>query len=65
MNKEMIQYIVNYKTDKFITVCKANGFLQPFTGLYDKSLVNEIENRLCDKSEHINHTNEKKESNAK
>ena len=59
MNKEMIEYIVNYKTDKPITVCKANGFLQPFAGFYDKSVVSEIENRLCDKTEHINHTNEK------
>jgi molybdopterin-guanine dinucleotide biosynthesis protein A len=65
MNKEMIEYIVEYKTDKPITVCNANGFLQPFAGLYDKSLVNEIENRLCDKSEHINHTNENERKQCK
>jgi len=65
MNKEMIEYIVNYKTNKSITICKANGFLQPFAGLYDKSLVNEIENRLNDKSEHINHTNEKERKQCK
>jgi len=65
MNKEMIEFIVDYKTDKSIAVCKANGFLQPFAGLYNKSLVNEIENIFSDKSEHINHTNENERKQCK
>ena len=64
-NKEMIEFIVDYKTDKSIAVCKANGFLQPFAGLYNKSLVNEIENIFSDKSEHINHTNENERKQCK
>jgi molybdenum cofactor guanylyltransferase len=39
MNKTMIKYIIDYKTDKLITVCKADGFIQQLAGRYSKSVL--------------------------
>ncbi len=39
MSEEMIQYIIDYKTDKPITVCTADGFVQHLIGKYDKEIV--------------------------
>jgi molybdenum cofactor guanylyltransferase len=39
MNTEMIKYIIDYKTDKLITVCKADGFIQQLAGRYSKSVL--------------------------
>lgn len=58
MTKEMIEYIVNFKTEKLLTICKAHGFLQPFAGLYNKSLLKDIENIINRNSDFVNHTNE-------
>lgn len=57
LNKSIIEYVTGYKTEKKITICKANGFLQPFAGLYSRLLLNDIEKILCANPEHINHTN--------
>lgn len=46
MEKEMIEFIINYRTDKPITVCKADGFLQQLVGLYSKSILPAINNLL-------------------
>lgn len=43
MSKEMIEYIVQFKTDRSITICREKNFIHPFPGLYSKSIVNEIE----------------------
>ncbi len=43
MTKEMIEYIVEYKSDKPIKFCYAAGYHQPLAGVYSKSLVGEIE----------------------
>ncbi len=54
MTKEMIDYIIQFKTDKPVTVAKSEGYIQQLCGLYDKScagfaeeiLINEADNEL-------------------
>ncbi len=46
MSKEMIEYIVNYKTNYPITVCQADGFIQQLAGRYSKLLLPNIEGIL-------------------
>ncbi|MEJ5351367.1 MAG: molybdenum cofactor guanylyltransferase [Melioribacteraceae bacterium] len=57
MTKEMIQYIVDYKSDKPVIFCEAAGYHQPLVGIYSKKIISEIEyfisnNDLSDKSFH-------------
>ncbi len=35
----MIDFIVNYKTNKLITITKADGFIQQLCGLYSKQVI--------------------------
>jgi len=50
MTSEMIEYLVNYKSNKSIVVAKADGFVQQLCGLYDKSCLPIIENVLSENS---------------
>ena len=43
---EMIKYIVDFKTDKLITVAKADGYIQQLAGKYSKECVYEAEKIL-------------------
>jgi len=43
MNKEMIEYICNYKSEKKILVCKVGDYVEPTFGIFSKSIVDEIE----------------------
>jgi len=57
MSKEMIEYIIEYKTDKSIVFCEAAGYHQPLVGVYSKKILSEIEkfisnNEMSDKSFH-------------
>lgn len=57
ISKEMIEYIVNFKTDKPIIFCEAAGYHQPLAGIYSKKIVSEIEkfisnNEISDKPFH-------------
>lgn len=57
MSKEMIEYIINYDTDKPIVFCEAAGYHQPLVGVYSKIVLDEIEiflakNKTGDKSFH-------------
>ncbi len=45
----MIEFIINYKTDKPITVCRADGFVQQLVGLYSKSVLPIINNLLVNR----------------
>jgi len=45
---EMIKYIVDFKTEKIITVAKADGYIQQLAGKYAKDCVYEAENILND-----------------
>lgn len=39
MTAQMISYLATYKTDKLITVAKADGFIQQLCGLYNKECI--------------------------
>ena len=39
MTKQMVEYLVEYKTDKPVTIAKADGFIQQLCGMYDKSCL--------------------------
>ncbi|MEO8232550.1 MAG: molybdenum cofactor guanylyltransferase [Ignavibacteriota bacterium] len=47
MIKEMIEFIVEYKSDKLIKFCEAAGYHQPLAGIYKKEIVKEIESIIC------------------
>lgn len=57
MSREMIEYFVEYKTEKPILISRAAGYLQPLVGIYMKRLLPLIENIL---SENENKSDEKK-----
>lgn len=47
MTKEMIEFIVDYETDKSITVTRADGFIQQLCGVYSKECVSAAEKLLA------------------
>ncbi|MCU7490315.1 MAG: molybdenum cofactor guanylyltransferase [Ignavibacteria bacterium] len=49
MKREMIEYLVNYRTGKMITIARAGGFIQQLCGLYHKSCIPEAEKILLRK----------------
>ena len=59
MKAEMIRHIVDFETDKPVTVCRAEGFVQWLAGKYDKKVLPEIEKIL---RENNNDSNSKKGS---
>ena len=46
MTKEMINYLIEYKSDKLITVAKADGFIQQLAGKYSKECLSPSEKIL-------------------
>lgn len=42
IDKGVIDFVINYKTDKPITITKADGFIQQLCGLYSKKVLPEI-----------------------
>jgi molybdopterin-guanine dinucleotide biosynthesis protein A len=57
MSKEMIEYVIEYKSNKSIIFCEAAGYHQPLVGVYSKKILSEIEkfisnNEMSDKSFH-------------
>ena len=46
MTKEIINYLIDYKTDKLITVAKADGFIQQLAGKYSKECLSPSEKIL-------------------
>ncbi len=46
MTRQMIDYLVKYKTDRPVTVAKADGFIQQLCGVYDKSCLRYAEEIL-------------------
>ena len=46
MIPEMIKYLADYKTNKPVTIAKADGFIQQLCGLYHKSCLQVAENIL-------------------
>lgn len=48
MTAQMIEYLVEYNTNKPITIAKADGFIQQLCGLYNKSCLQQAEKILFD-----------------
>ncbi len=46
MTKEMLEYIINYKSNKPIKFCEAAGYHQPLVGVYSKKILIDIEKFL-------------------
>ena len=46
MTKKMINYLIKYKTDKLVTVAKADGFIQQLAGKYSKECLSPSEEIL-------------------
>ncbi|MFN4110865.1 MAG: molybdenum cofactor guanylyltransferase, partial [Ignavibacteria bacterium] len=46
MAKEMIEYIVKYKSEKPVVFCEAAGHHQPLVGVYSKSIIKQVEEFL-------------------
>ncbi|MBI5730009.1 MAG: molybdenum cofactor guanylyltransferase [Ignavibacteriales bacterium] len=53
MTKEMIEYIIEYKSDKPIKFCEAAGYHQPLAGVYEKKVIAEIEKVIINNDETI------------
>ncbi len=62
MNSEMIKYIINFQTNKPISVCKTQGKLQTLAGRYSKSTLNDVEKLLFENN--LNKKKETKKGNA-
>jgi molybdenum cofactor guanylyltransferase len=43
VNKNVIEFIINYKTDKPVIITKADGFIQQLCGVYSKNILPNIE----------------------
>lgn len=39
MTKEIIDFIINYKSEKFVKVAKADGYIQQLCGMYSKDCI--------------------------
>lgn len=46
MTAEMINYIVDFPTDKPVTICQAAGYLQPLAGVYSKKIFSALDEHL-------------------
>lgn len=56
VNKGVIEFIINYKTNKSITITKADGFVQQLCGLYSKQDLQEIVELIEDDKLEINNS---------
>ena len=65
MTKDMIEYLVNYKTEKPVTIAKADGFIQQLCGLYDKSCIPIAEEILNEQKESESRNREQKKRSCK
>ena len=64
MTREMIEFIINYKSDKPITVCRADGFIQQLAGVYSKSVLHNIEKLLTSPSNELKRQKKTKRKSA-
>lgn len=60
ITEKMIKYIVDFKTEKLITIARANGYVQQLAGKYSKECVYEAEKILIEQlSEEIETSTQK------
>lgn len=62
ITKEMIEYLVEFKTNKLITVAQADGYIQQLAGKYSKNCLNTVEEIL---EEQLNIENRNTEQNKR
>ena len=60
MTEELIKYILEFKTEKPITICKADGFIQQLAGKYSKSVLENTEELLLEGIKETRDSNQKK-----
>jgi len=60
MTMEMINYLIEYKTDKLITVAKADGFIQQLAGKYSRECLSPSEKILKEATMNENRDNVQK-----
>ena len=65
VNKGVIEYIINYKSDKLITITKADGFIQQLCGLYSKQVLPEIVELIEENKSNIVDTDQQKKCGCK
>lgn len=65
MTTEMIKYLVEYKTNKPITIAKADGFIQQLCGIYNKSCKPYTENILSANTNHEGRNGDQKKRECK
>ncbi|MBL1213878.1 MAG: molybdenum cofactor guanylyltransferase [Ignavibacteriae bacterium] len=53
MTREMIEYIIEYKSDKPVKYCEAAGYHQPMAGYYTKAILNELETVITSSDKNI------------
>lgn len=46
LTKTAIECIINYRTNKSVTLCKAEGFLQSMAGVYNTNLLESVSDEL-------------------
>lgn len=59
MKSGIIKSIIEFKTDKPITVCKSEGFIQYLAGIYSKSISQTAEKLLQQEEVNVEHPNRK------
>lgn len=64
MTEKMIKYIVDYKTNDLITVCKADGFIQQLVGKYSRAVLPVVEDLLQQSTKEIGCQEQTKEKCA-
>lgn len=60
MTKETIEFILNYKPAKPITVARADGFVQQLCGVYSKKVLPEISELINENNFKLSNKNEKR-----
>lgn len=52
MTAQMIEYLVNFRTEKPITIAKADGYIQQLVGMYNRDILVAVNGTLKSQSEH-------------
>lgn len=65
MNEETIKYLIEYQTNKKITIANADGFFQQLAGVYHKSVLSDIERILKESAEEESRAADQKKRGCK
>jgi molybdenum cofactor guanylyltransferase len=65
MNEETIRFLIEFNTDKLITIAKADGFYQQLAGVYHKECLRNIQDILERKKDSENRSSDQKKRHCK